>query len=160
MAALIVVFWFAGGGVALRYLVLFIGVMSCMYVLWDIIGSFHSRLCEIYLLSASDDTIARKVNSSDASAFARVCGCCPSQGFFRATPHTILTRHSLGCYLAVGSLCVFCLRCHCWPGCVQGTKRSASVPFAYFVQGICGPAEDRLRTLPACSRFICIIGVP
>lgn len=63
MSALIVVFWFVGGGVALRYLVLFIGVMSCLYVLWDVI----------------DDTIARKVNASDASAFARICGCCPSQ---------------------------------------------------------------------------------
>jgi len=34
-----------------------------MYVIWDII----------------DDTVARKVNASDASAFARICGCCPSQ---------------------------------------------------------------------------------
>jgi len=63
MSALIVLFWFVAGGVALRYLVLFIGVMSCLYVLWDVI----------------DDTIARKVNSSDASAFAHICGCCPSQ---------------------------------------------------------------------------------
>ncbi|KZT24037.1 hypothetical protein NEOLEDRAFT_1068187 [Neolentinus lepideus HHB14362 ss-1] len=63
MAGLIILFWFVANGVALRYLVLFIGVMSCMYVLWDVV----------------DDTIARKVNSSDASAFARICGCCPSQ---------------------------------------------------------------------------------
>ncbi|TFK46342.1 hypothetical protein OE88DRAFT_1638323 [Heliocybe sulcata] len=63
MAALIVLFWFVAGGVALRYLILFIGVMSCLYVLWDVI----------------DDTISRKVNSSDASAFAKICGCCPSQ---------------------------------------------------------------------------------
>ncbi|KAF8520181.1 peptidase M50B-like-domain-containing protein [Hysterangium stoloniferum] len=63
MSALIVLFWFVAGGVALRYLVLFIGVMSCLYVVWDVI----------------DDTIARKVNESDASAFAQVCGCCPSQ---------------------------------------------------------------------------------
>ncbi|KAH8978710.1 peptidase M50B-like-domain-containing protein [Lactarius akahatsu] len=63
MSGLIVLFWFVKGGVALRYLVLFIGVMSCMYVLWDVI----------------DDTIARKVNSSDASAFAKICGCFPSQ---------------------------------------------------------------------------------
>lgn len=63
MTALIVLFWFVDGGRALRYLVLFIGVMSCLYVLWDVI----------------DDTIARKVNTSDASAFAEVCGCCPSQ---------------------------------------------------------------------------------
>ncbi|KAK7472487.1 hypothetical protein VKT23_000602 [Stygiomarasmius scandens] len=63
MAALIIIFWFAGGGIALRYLILFIGVMSDLYVIWDVI----------------DDTIKRKVNSSDASAFAKICGCCPSQ---------------------------------------------------------------------------------
>jgi len=34
-----------------------------MYVLWDVI----------------DDTIARKTHTSDAAAFARICGCCPSQ---------------------------------------------------------------------------------
>jgi len=37
--------------------------MSCMYVLWDTV----------------DDTIKRKVNESDASAFAEICGCCPSR---------------------------------------------------------------------------------
>ncbi|KAF8162769.1 peptidase M50B-like-domain-containing protein [Crassisporium funariophilum] len=63
MSGLIVLFWFVAGGIALRYLVLFIGVMSCMYVLWDVI----------------DDTLARKVNTSDASEFARICGCCPSR---------------------------------------------------------------------------------
>jgi len=63
MAGLIILFWFVAESVALRFLVLFIGVMSCMYVLWDVI----------------DDTIARKVNSSDASAFSRICGCFPSQ---------------------------------------------------------------------------------
>ncbi|KAL1702188.1 peptidase M50B-like-domain-containing protein [Schizophyllum commune] len=63
MSGLIVLFWFVGGGVALRYFVLFIGVMSCLYVLWDVV----------------DDTISRKINSSDASQFAKICGCCPSQ---------------------------------------------------------------------------------
>lgn len=63
MSGLIVLFWFVGGGVALRYLTLFIGVMSCMYALWDVI----------------DDTVTRKVNTSDASVFAEICGCCPSQ---------------------------------------------------------------------------------
>ncbi|KAF9480863.1 hypothetical protein BDN70DRAFT_877033 [Pholiota conissans] len=63
MSGLIVLFWFIDGAIALRYLVLFIGVMSCMYVIWDVI----------------DDTLARKVNTSDASEFARICGCCPSQ---------------------------------------------------------------------------------
>ncbi|KAH8824583.1 peptidase M50B-like-domain-containing protein [Flagelloscypha sp. PMI_526] len=63
MSGLIVLFWFVGQGVALRYLVLFIGVMSCMYVLWDVV----------------DDTIARKVNASDAYQFSKICGCFPSQ---------------------------------------------------------------------------------
>ncbi|KAM5542736.1 hypothetical protein V8D89_003697 [Ganoderma adspersum] len=63
MSGLIILFWFVAGGVALRYFVLFIGVMSDMYVLWDVV----------------DDTIARKVNGSDASSFAEICGCCPSQ---------------------------------------------------------------------------------
>ncbi|VDB84589.1 unnamed protein product [Peniophora sp. CBMAI 1063] len=63
MTGLIVLFWFVAGGVALRYFILFIGVMSCLYVIWDIV----------------DDTIARKINQSDASAFAKICGCFPSQ---------------------------------------------------------------------------------
>ncbi|TFK34891.1 peptidase M50B-like-domain-containing protein [Crucibulum laeve] len=63
MSGLVILFWFVAQGVALRYLVLFIGVMSCMYVLWDVI----------------DDTLARKVHTSDASAFADICGCCPSR---------------------------------------------------------------------------------
>ncbi|KAI0933533.1 hypothetical protein AcV5_005656 [Taiwanofungus camphoratus] len=63
MSGLVILFWFVAGGVALRYFILFVGVMSCMYVLWDII----------------DDTIERKVNGSDAYSFAEICGCCPSQ---------------------------------------------------------------------------------
>jgi len=63
MAGLIVAFWFIADSVALRFLILFIGVMSDLYVLWDVI----------------DDTIARKVNSSDASHFAEICGCFPSR---------------------------------------------------------------------------------
>jgi len=38
MTGLFLLFWFVAGGVALRYFVLFIGVMSCMYVVWDVIG--------------------------------------------------------------------------------------------------------------------------
>jgi len=37
--------------------------MNCLYSVWDI----------------CDDLIFRKVNESDASAFARLVGCCPSQ---------------------------------------------------------------------------------
>lgn len=83
MTGLIVLFWFVAGGVALRYFVsfslrcifmhraysgfcqvLFVGVMNCMYALWDIV----------------DDTISRKVNTSDATVFAKQFGCCPAQG--------------------------------------------------------------------------------
>ncbi|KAF8480005.1 peptidase M50B-like-domain-containing protein [Russula ochroleuca] len=61
MSGLIVLFWFLKGSEVLRFLVLFIGVMSCLYVLWDII----------------DDTFTRKVNVSDASGFAKF-SCFPS----------------------------------------------------------------------------------
>jgi hypothetical protein len=47
--------------VALRYFVLFIGVMNCLYSVWDI----------------CDDLIFRKVNESDASAFSKVVGGPP-----------------------------------------------------------------------------------
>jgi len=40
MSGLFVLFWLVAGGVALRYFVLFIGVMSCMYVVWDVIGQW------------------------------------------------------------------------------------------------------------------------
>ncbi|CAG8753837.1 8134_t:CDS:2, partial [Racocetra persica] len=50
-------------GVGLRYFVLFVGVMSCLYSLWDIL----------------DDLVVRKVNESDASQFAKLCRCCPAQ---------------------------------------------------------------------------------
>lgn len=49
--------------VALRYFVLFIGVMNCLYSVWDI----------------CDDLVFRKVNESDATAFAKLVGCCPPQ---------------------------------------------------------------------------------
>ncbi|WFD37664.1 uncharacterized protein MJAP1_000611 [Malassezia japonica] len=43
--------------------VLFWGVMNCLYSVWDI----------------CDDLIFRKVNESDATAFAKLVGCCPPQ---------------------------------------------------------------------------------
>ncbi|ORX36299.1 peptidase M50B-like-domain-containing protein [Kockovaella imperatae] len=63
MAALIVITWLVAHSVALRFFILFIGVMSCLYAIWDII----------------DDTLARKVNSSDASEYAHLIGCCGSR---------------------------------------------------------------------------------
>ena len=66
--------------------ILFIGVMSDLYVLWDVrcLGCFFFRRSGAALThfgtQVIDDTIARKVNSSDASHFAHICGCFPSQG--------------------------------------------------------------------------------
>ncbi len=51
-----------------------------MYVLWDVIGMLLFDCRWSIIKRAADDTIARKVNSSDASAFAKICGCFPSQG--------------------------------------------------------------------------------
>ncbi|TXT04273.1 hypothetical protein VHUM_04271 [Vanrija humicola] len=56
MVALILICWLVAHSVALRFLVLFIGVMSCMYCLWDIV----------------DDTLKAKKRGSDASEFAKV----------------------------------------------------------------------------------------
>ncbi|KAJ5625307.1 hypothetical protein N7510_001616 [Penicillium lagena] len=55
---LLVACWFIAHGEALRWVVLFIGVMSGLYSVWDI----------------CDDLILRKVNTSDASVFARKYG--------------------------------------------------------------------------------------
>ncbi|RXK41358.1 hypothetical protein M231_01263 [Tremella mesenterica] len=61
--ALIIICWLVAHSVALRFLVLFIGVMSCLYCIWDII----------------DDSLSRKVNTSDASEYAHMIGCCGSR---------------------------------------------------------------------------------
>jgi len=50
--------WFINHAEALRFVVLFIGVMSSLYSVWDI----------------CDDLILRKVNSSDAAVFAKRYG--------------------------------------------------------------------------------------
>lgn len=55
---LLVACWFIAHAQALRFVVLFIGVMSSLYSVWDI----------------CDDLILRKVNSSDASQFAKRYG--------------------------------------------------------------------------------------
>ncbi|KAI9203997.1 peptidase M50B-like-domain-containing protein [Polychytrium aggregatum] len=53
--------WWFDNAVALRYVILFMGVMSALYSLWDIV----------------EDLITRKVNESDASKFSQLCcgGC-------------------------------------------------------------------------------------
>ncbi|KAJ1861850.1 hypothetical protein LPJ73_000922 [Coemansia sp. RSA 2703] len=56
---LIVGLWFTPHGGGLRYVVLFMGVMSSLYSLWDIV----------------DDTVRRKTNESDATKFAQRTHC-------------------------------------------------------------------------------------
>ncbi|WVN85823.1 uncharacterized protein L203_100975 [Cryptococcus depauperatus CBS 7841] len=59
MAGLIVICWLVAKSVALRFFILFIGTMSCFYAIWDIV----------------DDTLSRKINTSDASEYATMIGC-------------------------------------------------------------------------------------
>ncbi|KAI8318716.1 hypothetical protein GQ54DRAFT_266554 [Martensiomyces pterosporus] len=56
---LIVGLWFTPRGIGLKYVVLFMGVMSSLYCLWDIL----------------DDTVRHKINESDASKFAKETHC-------------------------------------------------------------------------------------
>ncbi|KAJ3369465.1 hypothetical protein HDU91_007209 [Kappamyces sp. JEL0680] len=49
--------WWYHDSIYLRYYILFLGVMSALYSLWDII----------------EDLITRKVNESDASQYSRIC---------------------------------------------------------------------------------------
>lgn len=63
--ALIVALWFVKDGEGIRYVMLFLGVMSALYSIWDII----------------EDLILRKVNGSDATKMAEKCGCCPARGW-------------------------------------------------------------------------------
>ncbi|PWN28940.1 hypothetical protein BDZ90DRAFT_250187 [Jaminaea rosea] len=60
-AGILVAFWFIAHGVALQFFVLFVGVMSCLYSVWDV----------------AEDLVFRKVEESDASAFSRLVGGPP-----------------------------------------------------------------------------------
>jgi hypothetical protein len=62
---LIALLWWYDNSIGLRYFVLFLGTMSSLYSVWDII----------------EDLVIRKVNESDASHFSRICcrGCIPPQ---------------------------------------------------------------------------------
>ncbi|TIB94205.1 hypothetical protein E3Q19_00523 [Wallemia mellicola] len=55
-------------GIYLRYVILFIGVMSCLYSIWDIIDDTSSSLI-------------RKVASSDAVQMSYAFKCIPSRGW-------------------------------------------------------------------------------
>lgn len=57
MIGLIIFLWWFEKGKYIRYFVLFMGVMSALYSLYDVI----------------EDLIMRKVNSSDATKFSKLC---------------------------------------------------------------------------------------
>lgn len=85
-----------------------------MYAVWDTVGQLGWNIgsgifAEFHVL---DDTVLRKVNESDASQFARICGCFPSQGkshilHNRGCPITqvffffLFFLLSLGCHLVL-----------------------------------------------------------
>lgn len=79
---LLIACWFIRSAEALRFVVLFIGVMSSLYSVWDI----------------CDDLILRKVNSSDASVFAKRYGgssqCCKLP--FSESPNNCADQSSQG----------------------------------------------------------------
>ena len=60
--------------------------------------------------TCADDTIARKVNTSDASQFAKICGCFPSQGIvqYPVGEVELMTVNSVGRHLAYRGYYLFC----------------------------------------------------
>jgi hypothetical protein len=58
---LVVGLWFWEKGHHLVYFTLFMGVMSCLYSLWDIV----------------EDLVKRTNHESDAAKFAKLCSCFP-----------------------------------------------------------------------------------
>lgn len=108
---IIVICWLVASSVALRFFILFLGVMSCFYTIvclspsqssllffvfsfvvlslsirhsWQVVG-YHRceslRTVTLYewLRDWWQDTLQRKVNTSDASEYADVVGCCGSR---------------------------------------------------------------------------------
>ncbi|KAG0244325.1 hypothetical protein BGW41_008089 [Actinomortierella wolfii] len=64
-AGLVALLWWADGGKYLKYFTLFLGVMSCIYSILEII----------------DSLVLRKANGSDAVQFAEKYGIFPAQGW-------------------------------------------------------------------------------
>ena len=83
---------FIDHGTPLRFYVLFNGVMSCLYSVWDIV----------------DDLVFRKVNESDASQFAKLCPLIPSR-VWGVIWYTISLSLSLSLPLSV--CCIYITLC-------------------------------------------------
>jgi hypothetical protein len=72
---LLIACWFIAHAEALRFVVLFIGVMSALYSVWDIVSSSLSTNFDFHANTTQcDDLILRKVNTSDAYVFAERYG--------------------------------------------------------------------------------------
>jgi hypothetical protein len=73
---LLIACWFIAHAEALKYVVLFIGVMSALYNVWDIVSSpkYSVLFPLLTTLFQCDDLILRKVNTSDAYVFAERYG--------------------------------------------------------------------------------------
>jgi len=71
---LLVASWFIKHAEPLRFVVLFLGVMSALYSAWDIVSSFPIYHISCIDSPQCDDLILRKVNESDASVFAQRYG--------------------------------------------------------------------------------------
>lgn len=154
MSGLIVLFWFVGGGIALRYLVSQDISSPCHPELTTIprLRSCSSASCHVCMFCGissvsiyasivhvkpskppKDDTLARKVNTSDASIFAKQFGCCPSRGMtihrpFFCIGSYVLTwlNHSLGLPMAY-----CCLRLLCTGHCYRLAGVQGAIFYAY-----------------------------
>lgn len=76
-----IAFWFIESGRPLRFYVLFVGTMSALYALYDIMDGQSALLSssETQAQPSHVDLILRKVNESDASQFAKLCPIFPAQ---------------------------------------------------------------------------------
>jgi hypothetical protein len=142
--------------------------MSCMYALWDVVGMCLPMLYFpplIVLVTFLDDTIARKTNSSDAAAFARICGCFPSRGLwfgYIQCSFLIWLQFSVGSHMAHSSDDLLCVGHHSRASSVQSrySRYSSSVNLAYMCIAIGCGAEDTIIALPSSSRLGSIIDIP
>ena len=100
---LLVACWFIKHAEALKYVVLFIGVMSSLYSVWDIV-SYCPPLC----LNGADLRVVRR---SYLTKSQRVrCECI--------RPEIRWLEPMLGCHLVDHQLDLHDWRHYCWPGCL------------------------------------------
>jgi hypothetical protein len=109
---LLVACWFIKHAEPLRFVVLFIGVMSALYSVWDIVGSLLS--CANFRMLTLE--LVRRSYPSKSKRIRRQC--------LRPTIRRFFTM--LGCYMVHCLPNIYDLRYHCWycslSGIVQPTR--------------------------------------